>query len=138
MARREFEPIKGDSARRYRYRGEIISRRRRDDILARRAGFKNRGEVERVRLQIRESQPNWLKRVITHTGKRPSWSDYKNADVVAKRRARLIERRGGRKPAQPWSYDASDPELVAPNGPLANYLDAAGVRPKNGRPVGGS
>lgn len=133
----EFRPL-GGSSRRYLYRGREISRRDRDDILARRAGFKNRAEVEKVRLNLRDTQPNWIKRVIVNTGKRPSWADYKNAQVVADRRAKLIQKHGGRPPEKPWSYDSEDPGLVAADGPLANYLDVAGVRQKNGRPVGGS
>ncbi len=139
----KFKPLGGTSRRYlgpYRVKNGIrtneYSRRERDNVLARAAGFDNRAQVERIRLQVRREYPDWLKRVRRHTGRAPTWEDYKAAAEVRRRRAALVDDHG--EPDVPWGNDKYDPVLVGPDGPLADFLDAAGIRPKNGKPVGGS
>jgi hypothetical protein len=133
-----FRQIPGTARRFIGSNGREYSRRQRDNILARRSGFKNRYELEQTRVWVRNNQPDWLKRVRKHTGRMPAWEEYANAKEVRDRRQALIKKHGGTKPVRPWEYDSEDPALVAADGPLANYLDAAGIRKKNDRPVGGS
>jgi hypothetical protein len=134
---KRFKPL-GGTSRQYLdlSTGKTVSRRQRDNVLARAAGFKNREEVERARLRVRREYPDWYKRVRKHTGKAPTWTDYRKAEQVRTIRARLAGEYG--EPDKPWGNDFRSPELTAADGPLAEFLDAAGIRSKNGKPVGGS
>lgn len=133
MALRGYTPL-GGTSRKYRTpSGKVISRRNYDNRRARAAGFKNRYELEKYRESIARSRwSTWQYDVRQHTGRQPTWDMYADVREVRARRARLPpELRGSER-------DRLDPELVAPNGPLARILDASGRRPITGRPVGDS
>lgn len=135
-ALRGYTPL-GGTSRRYRAPGgKIISRREYDNRRARKAGFKNRYELEKYRESLQASKwSRWTYNVYKHTGSRPTWEDYAAVREVRQRRAKLRKLypnlSGG-------NLDAMDSELVAPGGPLERVLAAAGLRTPNGRPVGDS
>lgn len=128
----EWRPVPG-SARRYRNTrtGDTISRRQYDNLRARRAGFRNRYDLERFRESIAGSR--WISDVYAANGRNPTMQEYEWIREVTERRAAL----GTPAPGEP-RRDQRDPALVAPNGPLARLLNATGRRPLNGRPVGSS
>lgn len=122
------------SGRRYRTpSGRIISRRAYDNKRAQAAGFRNRYELERFRLSIQGS--GWLGDIYSHTGHPPTWEDYALIKDVQARRRALTALYGEGTHSE---LDYHDPELVAPDGPLAQLLDRAGKRNISGRPVGTS
>lgn len=136
MPLRGYKPLGGKSRRYSKPGGGSISRRAYDDIRARKAGFKDRAALESYRESLQSTRWNrWVINVKKNTGRNPTFEDYGNLELVRRKRARL-------KRLYPLmnakERDSMDPSLVAPDGPLANVLDAAGLRPKNGRPVGDS
>lgn len=127
------------SARRYQTpSGKTISRREYDNRRARKAGFANRYQVEKFRREMAGSR--WFGDIYQHTGRSPTWDTYADWREVRQRRARIAARRAARglPPGTHSETDSDDPELVAPEGPLARLLDAAGKRFITGRPVGAS
>lgn len=129
---RGYSPL-GGSSRRYRTpSGQIISRREYDNRRAKAVGFRNRYELERLR-QSRVGR-KWGMDIIEQ-GHRPTFQDWGDINEIRDRRRALqsaypdMERRRS---------DALDPELSAPDGPLARILDRTGRRPLSNRPVGAS
>lgn len=130
---RGYRPV-GGSSRRYRTPGgKTISRREYDNRRAQAVGFRNRYELEKFR--ERQAGSNWLGDIYEHTGRQPTFQHYADLREVKQRRAR-IRATGAR--GNHSQTDRLDPELTAPDGPLARLLDAAGKRPLSGRPVGDS
>ena len=117
-------------------RGNRISRREYDSRrLLRQTTFKNRGELERFRAS--KAGSDWLTSIYHHTGRGPTFQDYDAWREVDRRRAALRAKYPGGHPAgHGGRLDDLDPELVAPNGPLARLLDSSGKRDMNGRPIG--
>lgn len=136
MALRGYKPL-GNSAREYRAPGgKIISRREYDNRRAQAAGWKNRYELEKYRSSLQRGKwANWIYDVKQHTGRQPTWEMYAQVREVRARRAKLERDHPGLTRRE---RDEKDPRLVAPDGPLAQILDASGRRPLNGRPVGDS
>ena len=130
---RGYSPIPG-SARRYRAPdGSTISRRQYDNLRAQAAGFDNRYELEQFRRD--EAGSPWFGDIYARTGRHPTFQDYADIREVQQRREALRARYGAGSHAE---LDSHDPELVAPDGPLARILDRSGKRPLSGRPVGAS
>lgn len=136
MALRGYKPL-GGTSRKYRTpSGKVISRREYDNRRAKKAGFRNRYELEQLRVDLSRGRwANWQYDVKQHTGRMPTYDAYHDVKEVRDRRARLE----ARYPTLPGrERDSRDRRLVAPDGPLARVLDASGRRPLSGRPVGES
>lgn len=117
--------------------GDTISRRAYDDIRARRAGFRNRYELEETRQGLAGSR--WLYDIYRHTGKPPTFQDYRDIRAVKARRAELEAQHGPYWNQRQREIEAGDPFLSDPDGPLARILARSGRRTGyGGRPVGGS
>lgn len=136
MALRGYKPL-GGSSRRYRTPGDkIISRREYDNKRAQAAGFSNRYELEKFRSDLQRGRwADWIYDVKQHTGRMPTFQNYADVREVRQRRAELDRKYPDLKGS---ARDKKDRALVAPDGPLANILDASGRRPISGRPVGDS
>lgn len=137
MALRGYKPL-GGTSRQYRTpSGKIISRREYDNRRAKAAGFRNRYDLEQFRTKVigRSRWSNWQYDVKQRTGRMPTWEMYGNVREVRERRLKL---RARYPDLHGRDLDSKDPQLVAPDGPLAQILDASGRRPITGRPVGDS
>lgn len=137
MPLRGYKALGGTSRRYQTPTGEVISRREYDNRRAQAAGFRNRYELEQFRTTVvgRSNWSSWQYDVRQRTGSLPDWDLYADVREVRDRRRKLRARYAdlsGR------DLDSKDPELVAPDGPLARILDASGRRPISGRPVGDS
>lgn len=128
-----YKPLGGKSRRYQGPGGRTISRRQYDNKRARQAGFSSiRALRDFVDTLQRGRWGDWIYDVKQHTGRVPSADLYHDVEMVRRRRARLRYLYGDQ------ARDDMDPELVAPDGPLARILDASGRRPFNGRAVGDS
>jgi hypothetical protein len=128
----------GGSARKYRTpSGKIISRREYDNKRAKKAGFKNRYELEKFRTQVvaKGRWADWQYDVKQHTGHMPTMEMYADVREIRQRRAKLRRRYPH---LVGHDLDAKDSELVASDGPLARVLAASGRRPMSGRGFGDS
>lgn len=140
MARRvskslTFTRIPGSARHYLGSNGRDYTRRQRDNYLARKAGFSSMSQLERVR----EREFHWAGQVRKRQGHKPTWEEYHYAKIVEDERKALLKKHGGVKPEPHiWSYDFESDALTDPDGALANYLDLAGIREKNGKPVGSS
>lgn len=124
---RGYRRVPGAARRYLTPSGKEISRYEYDTRRAKKAGWKNRGELERFRKS--KDGRMWQRKL----GNRADFSLYHDAREVERRRRDLPlhkrrVKRGQRFRTLEYRDDADDPELVAAHGPLARLLDAMGVR----------
>lgn len=119
---REFVRLPG-TARNYRTPdGNVISRYERDSIIARRAGWKNAGEVARARRTTSwEHAKAMTRKMVSNRQNYPQ--ALHDAFEVDRRRRQLPQDILGHR-----EVPAGDPILAAPDGPLARLLIAQGRR----------